>query len=119
MDVIKCANAKTNKKILTEAVKKLDSNFELVVMDNELCLYKRSADDKFDVEVSGTILRMTKTKMKVSGQFLNEETASEFAKVRTYTETCKRNGVDEFEALYRMMSGNPYTLAEIIEKEKS
>lgn len=42
-------------KILTEAVKKLDSNFELVVIDNELCLYKRSADDKFDVEVSGTI----------------------------------------------------------------
>lgn len=56
--------------------------------------------------------------MKVSGQFLNEETASEFAKIRTYTETCKRNGVDEFEALYRLMSGNPYTLAEIIEKEK-
>lgn len=63
-------------------------------------------------------LRMTKTKMKVSGQFLNEETASEFAKVRTYTETCKRNGVDEFEALYRLMSGNPYTLAEIMEKTK-
>ena len=63
-------------------------------------------------------LRMTKTKMKVSGQFLNEETASEFAKIRTYTETCKRNGVDEFEALYRLMSGNPYTLAEIIETGK-
>lgn len=60
-------------------------------------------------------LRMTKTKMKVSGQFLNEENASEFAKIRTYTENCKRNGVDEFEALYRLMSGNPYTLAEIIE----
>ena len=38
--------------------------------------------------------------------------------IRTYTETCKRNGVDEFEALYRLMSGNPYTLAEIIEKGK-
>ena len=36
-------------------------------------------------------LRMTKTKLKVSGQFQKEETASEFAAVRTYTETCKRN----------------------------
>lgn len=59
-------------------------------------------------------LRMTKTKQKVSGQFLKEETASEFAKVRTYTETCKKNGVSEFEALERLMAGNPYTLQEIL-----
>ncbi len=60
-------------------------------------------------------LRMTKTKLKVSGQFLKEETADEFALVRTYTETCRRNGVNEFEALRRLMEGNPYTLQEIFE----
>ena len=59
-------------------------------------------------------LRMTKTKQKVSGQFLKEETAAEFAAVRTYTETCRKNGVNEYEALERLMAGNPYTLKEIL-----
>ena len=59
-------------------------------------------------------LRMTKTKQKVSGQFLKEETAAEFAAVRTYTETCRKNGVNEYEALARLMAGNPYTLEEIL-----
>lgn len=59
-------------------------------------------------------LRMTKSKMKISGQFEKEETAEEFALIRTYTETCRRNGVNEFRALERLMAGNPYTLAEIM-----
>ena len=59
-------------------------------------------------------LRMTKTKQKVSGQFLKEETAAEFAAVRTYTETCRKNGIDEYEALERLMAGNPYTMDEIL-----
>ena len=64
--------------------------------------------------LSESSLRMTKTKQKVSGQFLKEETAAEFAAVRTYTETCRRNGINEYEALERLMAGNPYTLKEII-----
>lgn len=64
--------------------------------------------------LSESSLRMTKTKMKVSGQFLKEKTAQEFALVRSYTETCKRNGINEYEALVRLMSGNPYTVSEII-----
>ncbi len=59
-------------------------------------------------------LRMTKTKQKVSGQFLKEETAKEFAAVRTYTETCRKNGINEYEALERLMAGNPYTMQEIL-----
>ena len=59
-------------------------------------------------------LRMTKTKQKVSGQFLKEETAKEFAAVRTYTETCRKNGVNEYEALVRLMAGNPYTMMDLL-----
>lgn len=59
-------------------------------------------------------LRMTKTKQKVSGQYQKVETAREFAAVRTYTETCRKNGVDEYKALQRLMAGNPYTLEEIL-----
>jgi len=59
-------------------------------------------------------LRMTKTKLKVAGQFWKVETAREFALVRTYTETCRRNGINEQRALLRLMEGNPYTLKEIL-----
>ncbi|MBQ9155999.1 MAG: IS66 family transposase [Eubacterium sp.] len=64
--------------------------------------------------LSESSLRMTKTKQKVSGQFLKVETAREFAAVRTYTETCRRNGVNEYQALQRLMAGNPYTLDEVL-----
>ena len=61
-------------------------------------------------------LRMTKTKLKVAGQFWKVETAREFALVRTYTETCRRNGINEHQALRRLMEGNPYTLEEVMRK---
>ena len=64
--------------------------------------------------ISESGLRMTKTKQKVSGQFLKEETASEFAAVRTYTETCRKNGINEYDALERLMAGEPYTMQEIL-----
>lgn len=64
--------------------------------------------------ISESGLRMTKTKQKVSGQFLKEETAAEFAAVRTYTETCRKNGIDEYKALERLMAGNPYTMDEVL-----
>ena len=57
---------------------------------------------------------MTKTKQKVSGQFLKEETAKEFAAVRTYTEACRKNGINEYEALERLMAGNPYSMQEVL-----
>lgn len=41
-------------KLLADAVTKLDSKFELKVIDCELCLYKLRADGKYDVEISGT-----------------------------------------------------------------
>ena len=59
-------------------------------------------------------LRGQKVKLKVSGQFQSVETASYFADIRTYTETCYRNGIDTFEALVRLTSGNPYTLKEVL-----
>ena len=64
--------------------------------------------------ISESGLRMTKTKQKVSGQFLKEETASEFAAVRTYTETCRKNGINEYDALERLMAGEPYIMQEIL-----
>ncbi len=58
-------------------------------------------------------LRFTKTKQKVSGQFVSQKYSGYFADIRTYIETCYRNGVNSFKALSRLTAGNPYTLAEL------
>ena len=54
-----------------------------------------------------------KSKTKISGQFYSEETAGYYAKIRSYAETCRRNGINEIDALKRLTEGNPYTLQEI------
>lgn len=58
-------------------------------------------------------LRFIKTKDKVSGQFQSIEYASYFADIRTYLETCARNGVNEFSALLRLTQAAPYTISEL------
>ena len=52
-------------------------------------------------------------KMKISGQFSSVETAEFYADIRTYIDTCRRNGINEMEALTRLCNGNPYTVQEI------
>lgn len=64
--------------------------------------------------LSERALRFTKTKQKVSGQFVQLKYAEYFADIRTYIETCCRNGVNSFRALSRLTAGNPYTLAEVL-----
>ena len=51
--------------------------------------------------------------MKISGQFESEAAADNHALNRTYIETCRRNGINEIDALQRLCEGNPYTVAEI------
>ena len=52
--------------------------------------------------------------MKVSGQFQNITNAKYYATIRSYIETCYRNGINEFDALVRVINDNPYTLKEIL-----
>lgn len=58
-------------------------------------------------------LRGVKSHMKISGQFESEEAADNHALIRTYIETCRRNGINEIDALQRLCSGNPYSVLEI------
>lgn len=58
-------------------------------------------------------LRGIKSHMKISGQFDSEKTAGYYATVKTYVETCRKNNINEMEALSRLCSGNPYTVEEI------
>ena len=61
-------------------------------------------------------LRGVKSHEKISGQFESITTARYHAAIKTYTETCRRNGINEFEALKRLCEGNPYTVQEIFSK---
>lgn len=58
-------------------------------------------------------LRGIKSHMKISGQFESEAAADNHALIRTYIETCRRNGINEIDALQRLCSGNPYSVEEI------
>jgi len=51
--------------------------------------------------------------MKISGQFDSEKTAMYYAVVKTYVETCRKNNINEMDALSRLCGGNPYTIEEI------
>lgn len=59
-------------------------------------------------------LRGIKVKQKVSGQYQDIKNAGFFADVKSYIDTCSRNNVPPFQALTRLMEGNPYTLKEIL-----
>jgi transposase len=59
-------------------------------------------------------LRFTKIHEKVSGQFESLEYAKYFASIRTYLETCARNGINEYTALLRLTQDNPFSLSEVL-----
>ena len=51
--------------------------------------------------------------MKVSGQFQNIERAIDYANIRSYIETCRLYGINEYDSLTRLVEDNPYTLSEL------
>ena len=53
-------------------------------------------DIPFTNNLSERNLRGVKTKMKVSGQFQNIDRASDYANIRSYIETCRIYGVNEY-----------------------
>ena len=69
--------------------------------------------------VSERGLRGVKTKLKVSGQFQSISAAQNYSKIRSYIETCRRNNINENQALRRLCEGKPYTVAEIFQHSPS
>jgi len=60
-------------------------------------------------------IRPVKSKMKISGLFQNINNAKDYANIRSYIETCKKNNINIIESCIRLMNGNPYTLEEVLE----
>lgn len=73
---------------------------------------------RFDIPFTNNLaeraLRPSKTKQKVSGQFANVTNARYFASIRSYIETCKRNGLNAHTAIVKLLEGNPYILKEVL-----
>lgn len=67
----------------------------------------------FTNNLSERNLRGIKSKMKVSGQFQNIERAVDYANMRSYIETCRLYGINEYDSLTRLVEDNPYTLSEL------
>lgn len=63
--------------------------------------------------LSERALRGVKSKLKISGQFYSTPTADYYAIIKSYIETCHRNGINELIALQRLAEGNPYSVQEI------
>ena len=82
---------------------------------NNYLLWVYDFDVPFTNNLSERGLRGVKSKMKASGQFWNVESASWYATIKTYIETCSRNGVNVYNALLMLSVGKPYTLKEILE----
>lgn len=70
-------------------------------------------DIPFTNNLSERNLRGIKSKMKVSGQFQNIERAEDYANIRSYIETCRIYGVNEYASLTRLVENNPYTFEEL------
>ena len=62
-------------------------------------------------------MRTIKSKQKISGQFKNIDTAQYYADIKTYIETCRKSGINEYYALQRLSNGNPLTVEEIFSGE--
>lgn len=89
---------------LVERIKNFRENFFAWVYDFSLPTTNN---------LSERALRGVKSKLKISGQFSSVDTAEYYADIRTYIDTCRRNGINEMEALTRLCNGNPYTVQEI------
>lgn len=62
-----------------------------------------------------TMIRLVKSKMKISYFFKNIESAQYYADIITYTETCCNFGINRYDAIERLFRGNPYSIKELHE----
>lgn len=80
--------------------------------DNYL-MWTLNSEIPFSNNVSERSLRNSKTKMKVSGQFANIQSAQYFANIKSYIETGHRHGYNTVYLIERALDANPVTIEEM------
>lgn len=116
---------------LLKGLEENENNSKTYYADKELTLIKRIMEYRdnyvywildfsvpFTNNLSERNLRGIKSKMKVSGQFQNIKRAEDYANIRSYIETCRIYGKNEYESLTRLVEGNPYTFEELVQSKK-
>lgn len=71
-------------------------------------------DLPFTNNLSERSLRDSKSKMKISGQFENINSAKKYARIKSYIETCHRNSINEYSAINRLSLKRPLSVKEIL-----
>lgn len=85
----------------------------LVNYKSNYLMWVGNVDIPFTNNLSERSLRNAKTKMKISGQFNNLNTADAYAVIKSYLETGKRHGYDVIELIVRALEGNYVTIEEM------
>ncbi len=81
----------------------------------ELLMWTRNFSIPFTNNLCELMIRLVKSKMKISYSFKNIKTARQYADAITYTETCFNFGIDRYQSIVRLFQGNPYSLTELHE----
>jgi len=79
----------------------------------EILMWTKNFSVPFTNNLCETMIRLVKSKMKISYSFKNIESAQYYADIITYTETCFNFGVNRYEAIERLFNDNPYSIEEL------
>lgn len=85
----------------------------------EILMWSKNFSVPFTNNLCEAMIRLVKSKMKISYSFKNIESAQYYADVITYTETCFNFGINRYEAIERLFNDSPYTIDELEKIKKS
>ena len=79
-----------------------------LLRDHQILLFTQEPDVPFDNNQAERDIRMVKVKQKISGCFRSDDGAKQFARIRSYVSTVKKQGQNILEALQNVFLGYPF-----------